>query len=315
MTLPSGTDLWSATVNDAAVVPVSDGNASLIPLPQRADPNAVLTVDLKLAARSADAQHLTLAAPIAGAPVMLEKWIMEPDAGRRLVFRSGSLTPAGGVVDVSGFAELARLFRGPEAAQAEFFLLAMVVLVGIAVMAWRWTAREGAQRSGTRPLAGMLGGAAAFVLAILALIKVAGLASNMNTVVPHELTFLAPVQQADSALNVEVSNLADKPAAFEFLGYVWPALLAIAVWAFAWMTNRGGYGFVGLGFGWRGRLCDFPMVRRHFSWCWRCFYSCTSAFRCCAGHGNCGGGERRHHRLQPRRPAERPRLLRCWSAA
>ena len=245
VTLPPGTDLWSATVNDAAVVPVSDGKASLIPLPQLADPNAVLTVDLKLAARSADAQHLTLAAPIAGAPVMLEEWTMEPDAGRRLVFKSGSLTPAGGVVDVSGFAGLARLFRGAEEARAEFLLVAMVVLVGTAVMAWRRTAREAASRSDARLLAGMLGGAAAFVLAMTALIAVAGLAASMNTVAPRELTFLAPVQQADSAFSVEVANLADQPSIFEFVGHAWPAVLAMAVWAVAWITNRGGYGFVG----------------------------------------------------------------------
>ena len=49
LTLPAGTELWSATVNGAAVVPVKDGNANLIPLPQQADPNAVLAIDLKLA--------------------------------------------------------------------------------------------------------------------------------------------------------------------------------------------------------------------------------------------------------------------------
>ena len=49
LTLPPGTQLWSATVNGAAVVPVTDAQANLIPLPQHADPNAVLTLDLKLA--------------------------------------------------------------------------------------------------------------------------------------------------------------------------------------------------------------------------------------------------------------------------
>jgi len=35
LALPEGTQLWSATVNGAAVVPVQDGNANLIPLPSR----------------------------------------------------------------------------------------------------------------------------------------------------------------------------------------------------------------------------------------------------------------------------------------
>ncbi len=49
LTLPPGTKLWTAAVNGAPVVPVTDAQANLIPLPQHADPNAVLTLDLKLA--------------------------------------------------------------------------------------------------------------------------------------------------------------------------------------------------------------------------------------------------------------------------
>ena len=43
---------------------------------------------------------------------MLAEWKLEPDTGQRLVYRHGSLTPAGGMPDVSGFAELARMFTG-----------------------------------------------------------------------------------------------------------------------------------------------------------------------------------------------------------
>src|SRR5205814_6313968 len=67
LTLPPGTQLWSATVNGASVVPVTDANANLIPLPQGTDPNAVLTLDLKLAARSKEATRVSVAAPIVGA--------------------------------------------------------------------------------------------------------------------------------------------------------------------------------------------------------------------------------------------------------
>src|SRR5208282_5262333 len=109
LVLPPGTQLWSAAVNGAAVVPVTDAQANLIPLPQHADPNAVLTLDLKLAGTN-DPKVLTLAAPVVNTPVMLAEWKLEPDTGQRLAYRRGSLTPAGGIPDVSGFAELARLF-------------------------------------------------------------------------------------------------------------------------------------------------------------------------------------------------------------
>ncbi|MGA2854587.1 MAG: hypothetical protein ABSE90_10730, partial [Verrucomicrobiota bacterium] len=94
VTLPEGTELWSATVNGAAVVPVMDGKSDLIPLPQHADPDAVLKIDLKLAARSPDAKRLNIAAPVVAAPVMLAEWQLLPDEGQRLVYRSGTLAPA-----------------------------------------------------------------------------------------------------------------------------------------------------------------------------------------------------------------------------
>ena len=128
--LPDGTDLWSATVNGAAVVPVKDGKVNLIPLPQRADPNAVLAIDLKLATTSRSATHISVAAPIVvGAPVMLEEWHMEPDLGPLgFVYQSGSLTPVGGVVDISGFAGIARTFHGLDVASGEQTALARNVV-------------------------------------------------------------------------------------------------------------------------------------------------------------------------------------------
>ncbi len=117
LTLPPGTQLWSAAVNGAPVVPVTDAQANLIPLPQHADPNAVLTLDLKLAGTN-DPKLLTVAAPIVNAPVMLAEWKLEPDTGQRLVYRRGSLTPAGGIPDISGFAALARMFTGDESSRA-----------------------------------------------------------------------------------------------------------------------------------------------------------------------------------------------------
>jgi tetratricopeptide (TPR) repeat protein len=112
LTLPAGAQLWSASVNGVEAVPVSDGAASLIPLPQSADPNAVLELDLKLASPSGDPQRVRVEAPVSDAPVMLAEWKLEPDTGQRLVYEDGSVMPAGGVPDVSGFAQLARLLAG-----------------------------------------------------------------------------------------------------------------------------------------------------------------------------------------------------------
>jgi hypothetical protein len=247
--LPPGTQLWSAAVNGAAVVPVTDAQADLIPLPQHADPNAVLTLDLKLAGTN-DPQRVAVAAPIVNVPVMLAEWKLEPDTGQRLVYRRGSLTPAGGVLDISGFAELARTFAGDDSSRALSWLFAALGLMALAVLAWRGAAREGVYRFSARHFSGTLFGLIAFVLAVVAFINLGDLAQSQKRYVPGDVTLLAPVQQAGSALTVEVANLPDKPSVLGFVRYAWPALLALAVWVFGWITDRPASKTVGRILGW-----------------------------------------------------------------
>ncbi|HKS37742.1 MAG TPA: hypothetical protein VJW76_11170, partial [Verrucomicrobiae bacterium] len=231
--LPEGTQLWSATVNGASVVPVTDAKANLIPLPQRADPNAVLKLDLKLAATSSIPTRVTAAAPVVNAPVMLAEWKLKPDTGQRLVYRQGSLTPVGGVPDVSGFAGLARMFTGDEAGRARTTLFAALLLVGISLVVWRWTGREGVGRFSARHLCGTGLGLISFVMAVAAFINLANLAERERRFLPREVTLLALVQQPGSTLSIEVSNISETGSAAESFGYAWPALLALVVWAYA----------------------------------------------------------------------------------
>ena len=238
LTLPPGTELWSVTINGSLVVPVKDGAANLIPLPSRADPNAPLDLQMTLASQSADAARVTVAAPILGAPVMLADWKVEPDAGQRLVYRSGSLAPVGGVPDISGFAGWARIFRGEEAGRAWTSLLAALALVGIALVAWRWAVRGGAQRYSARHLAGFAIGLAACALAVVEIGGLAGIARDQNATIPADVSFLVRVQQAESPLSVEVLNLASKASIGNLATALWPAALAVLVWLSGWRTEN-----------------------------------------------------------------------------
>ncbi len=249
LTLPPGTQLWSASVNGASVVPVTDGQADLIPLPQRADPNAVLTLDLKLACTN-DPKLIAVAAPILNVPVMLAEWKLEPDTGQRLVYRRGSLTPAGGILDVSGFAGLARMFTGDNNSHALIALFASLALLALGVFAWRWAIREGTYLFSVRHISGTLLGTLAFVLAAVALVNLVDMARDQTRSIPRDVTLLAPIQQAGSALTVEVANLADQPSVLGFLRYAWPAVLGLAVWVFGWLRNRQGLRNAGSVLGW-----------------------------------------------------------------
>jgi hypothetical protein len=239
LTLPDGTDLWSATVNGAAVVPVIDGTNDLIPLPQRADPDAVLTIELKLAATNSDSTtRVTIAAPIVAAPVMLAQWKIEPDEGQRLVYLKGSLTPVGGVTDVSGFAQLAQLFKGDEGDRAVVSLFAALALMLLALLVWRWTVREGVHKFSVQHIFGTAIGLAAVVLAAFALVNLIDGAGLEKSIAPRDVTFLAPVQQAGSALTAEVANVSENAPAVGLGAPVLLLLLALVVLLIGWIRKN-----------------------------------------------------------------------------
>ncbi len=241
----SEAQLWSATVNGLAVVPVKDGDANLIPLPQQADPNAVLTIHLKIAERAKNPKRVTVTTPIVGAPVLLAEWKLEPDTAQRLVYRDGSLTPVGGVTDVSGFAGLARMFGGATAGRAWMALLAAITLLALAVFVWRGAMRDGVFKFSARHWSGVLLGSAALVFASGAVVSLMAIANNDVPEVPRALTFLAPVQQAGSALSVEVGNVAEEKSVWSVIGWAWPALFALVAFAYSWIASKPAWTIIG----------------------------------------------------------------------
>jgi hypothetical protein len=246
LTLPVGVELWSATVNDASIVPVKDGDANLIPLPQRADPNSVLKLDLKLATKSLDAKRVMIGVPAVSAPVLLTEWKLEPDAGQRLVFVKGSLTPAGGFRDLSGFAQLARMSGVrllTSAATMLFFIFAALVL-------WRWAGSEGVERFSGRHVGGFLLGVVALVLAAFALPGIFDLAEQCRAFTSNDISFLAPVQQAASALTMEVQNVSEKTSAFSLIRNAWPALFGLIIFVLGVLADEGWKKFLAKILGW-----------------------------------------------------------------
>jgi hypothetical protein len=224
LTIPDGSQLWSATINGTSAVPVQDGKSSLIPLPQSSDPDAVLELALKLASQSADTRRIQIAAPTSDAPVMLADWKIEPDTGRRLVFEKGSVRPADGSPDNSGFSQLARLFS-PENLQRTLTLLcAILALSAGAVAVWNRTAHRGTYRIGAATVF------IAFSLVFVCLLRLQGLADSVTQTMVPGLTFLAPMQQPGTGLSVVVSNVADTMSLRTVVGCGWPALAGVALW-------------------------------------------------------------------------------------
>ena len=235
--LPPDTRLWATTVNGLSVVPVLDGVTNLIPLPQTTDPNSVLTIDMKLASKAADPGRPRVTAPGLGAPVMLADWKLHPDAGQTLVYRTGTLTPAEGIADNSGFAALRRFFRvDPE--EAAILICGIVFSLTFGLAFAHWAAKPGVYRPSLRHVVGTVAALAGFIATIVLLITFVDFAQNHARSLPREISLLAPIQQSGTALTVEVSNVADKFSFLSFVAFVWPVLIAVAIWIYGWVAGR-----------------------------------------------------------------------------
>lgn len=244
VTLPDGVSLWDVKVNGAPVTASADGQSNLIPLPQRTDPNAVLTLDLKLAARSKNAGRVTVAAPILAAPILLAEWRLEPDTGQRLTYRRGTLTPAAGVPDYSGFAGLVRMFTLGDGTRHTALLLVALLALGVGAWAWRWGSQD-TWRNSTRHNLGLAVGVVAIAIFTGALVWLGSQAGNWRQDPTTDITMVAPVQQAGSAWTVELDNVKSTQAVVSPWGSLALVALAAALWVAAGLTGRAWLGALG----------------------------------------------------------------------
>lgn len=244
VTVPEGATLWSARVRDREVVPVKDGAETLIPLPRDAPPNAIIPVELKVAAKAKDERDVAVVLPSVDAPVLLADWEVSPDPARRLDFAGGTLTPREGARDTSGYAGLTGLCRRYEAEGA----LALVCLVAGALL-WHWATDERVFRFGWRNGAGGLLGAGALLLAVAVLGWFAFTANARRLEKTSSVAFNVPVQSAGSVLSVRVENL----PADEVTGGVtamWPVIVGLLLWGYVMLNQRGLTRRAGLALGW-----------------------------------------------------------------
>lgn len=250
LSVPEGSQLWSVMVNRNVVVPVADGRTNLIPLPQRNDPDSLNELRVKIASRARSASRLTVSAPVLSAPVLLSEWRLVPDDGRKLIYRGGTLSPAGGVIDPSGFAGLRRMLTGDESWRVAASVALSCLLSVVGAMVFRFSASEGVHRFGLRHVVGGLVGIIAGLVAVAVLFSLVSTVSETKVGVSRELVFVAPVQQADVALSAEIGNADLEPSGFRLAWTVWPGLAGLIVWIWARLTSREWLAKHGVALGW-----------------------------------------------------------------
>jgi hypothetical protein len=250
VTIPANSQLWSATVNGRATVPVLEGKAHLVPLPAQADANAVQTIELKLATRSSNATRFQLTAPAIGAPVLLSEWQLTPEIGKRLVYTRGNLTPAGSRSDNTGFGALTRMIEGAGKFEQGGRWLAALGLLWVASIIWRQTALAGTLRYGLRFWCALSLGAVACLVAGALLVAVSGEAVRQGATPPADLHFVVPVQQIGEAPTLAFDQIEARSSWFTTALSLWPAAAGIAVWIWTLARVRGRAKVAGWAAGW-----------------------------------------------------------------
>lgn len=238
--VPDGAELWSVTVNGKSVVPVTDGRTNLVPLLLQVDPNAVQDLEVKIASHAKSPGRLTVVAPVISAPVLLSEWRMEPDAGRRLIYRGGTLTPELQGTGVSGFAGLLRMIQDGWQGEAVRWLGKGFALILLGVFVWRYASGATISRFGMRHVLGGLLGLIGFIGMAVALGRLSQIAASFGAEIPLHLRFVAAIQQANSLQSVDVINTTLVPGFVARVWMFWPMIVAVVLCAFAFVFLEGG---------------------------------------------------------------------------
>jgi hypothetical protein len=250
LSVPPEVRLWEAKVNGNKVVPVADRAQTLVPLPLKTDASAILTVDLKLAAKSPDKKRVRLITPAIAIPVLLTEWSVTPDDGYRLDFLEGAVELAAPKVDASGFAWLGQLSQGRYGLDRQISLLAALGFLLLGALLLRWATKAGTFRWSFTHLTGASLGLIAWGLALYFLVTLILYASSHTIPATPGLTLVAPLQAAGKSLAVQVKNVE-----VEKLGFspwtAWPAFAGVVVWIYILSKLGPGPGRqAGLALGW-----------------------------------------------------------------
>lgn len=218
--LPEGVKLWEARVDNDVVNARADGGHTLVPLPARLNPNEPVDVVLRLGQAAAKSgSSVTVAAPKMSAPMIIGEWALHADSGRLLVAERGNAEMTKPNLTERGFEWLAQRGRG-----AVIVLLLLVVLTALALRA---------RTSGWWSL-GLLAGMIAVGFALSMALESAG----RRRVNLEEINYAATVVPADTAVVIEVANVAVWRAMVSGWGVV-AAVAGVALLGAAWVRGRG----------------------------------------------------------------------------
>lgn len=232
--LEANTKLWNAMVNGKKVTPISGNNATLLPLPQNADPNTLINVELKLATPGSGKEELFVSTPAVDAPVLLTDWSFTAEPGHRLDFIEGNVQPLNVVVETNGFTWLKEIINLKNDRRPLVYIGAALVCALVSIVLIQ-LARKTGKTWKELPVQGL--GFLSITLCGVAIILAIQLADLIPDKMPTPtvddsgLHFRAPIQLAGAQLNVNLRNVeVEEEVAAVVSSSLLPTILGGVVW-------------------------------------------------------------------------------------
>ena len=224
VTLEKEVDLWEAKVGGRRVIPITQGETILVPLPKGQNPNDPIEVSIKFAPKAAADDEVRVALPKVGSPLLLANWNVEPDQEYRLEFVAGNVSPTNQRPDLTGFA---RLKQG--GLRLSFLAAGFAAFAGGLLI--RWATKAGRHCLDWRNVLGQLLGWP-LVLGSLAILGLeAAPSAGQSLHVETELAFTSSVLEKNEALAITVENLKADAALYSIAIFL-PALAGLAIWVY-----------------------------------------------------------------------------------
>jgi len=237
--LPENSSLWTAKVDGKKVTPISSATATLIPLPQNADPNTIVSIDLKLAtagiAKAGAGKNgnqpidLHVAAPSLEAPVLLTDWQFKAEEGFRLDFLSGGITPINARPNNDGFTWLHKLVNGGLGRRPLGYLGGALLAAFAATLLVQFARRTGKTWKDGSVIGLGFAGITLCGLAFILVFRLLDFASMPSGETWSNLEFRAPVQLSGAELDVTIRNV-ELGTGFPNTLRAWPAAVGVVLW-------------------------------------------------------------------------------------
>ncbi|MGJ8654694.1 MAG: hypothetical protein ACSHX8_15645 [Opitutaceae bacterium] len=234
MALPTNHQIWTARVAGNKVSPIQAEGGVLLPLPTGQDPNNAVRIQMELASQAEDANRPIVTAPALFAPSLIVNWELTSDPDYGLSYRGGDISSPEMSQSPTGFSWFRALLAGELGTQRLLFF-AMIFFGLFAIVLARAVSFGFQDRVLIARIILVLAFAISSTLVVMFGLGI-GATGSITSNLQDSLTLRTPIELSDQPLSLIVENR-DYSNTSTSLGALWPFILGIGLWVYAFVRD------------------------------------------------------------------------------